>query len=201
MSVSALNLIYQKLVLQTPKLEAPTYTYTGSGTIWSCILIFDNKTIISGVFTNKKDAKEDAAKKYIEVFQPQTEETTDLSHVKNTIFLLDGDQRMDCWKWLSQQTMDPSVIVYAFCSPVTPIPNGIYNGHFDVFKSKTTNRDSSDALLLMSLGRMTDRYGKSGNTRLVVVSSDHILVQAAQDIGIEWAGNLPQLTTLINTWK
>lgn len=200
MSVSTLNLLYQKLVLQTPKLAAPTYTYEGQGTNWMCNITFNGKTTTSSTCTNKKEAKEDAATRYIGEYQPQKEETTDLSHVKNTIFLLDGDQRMDCWKWLSKQTLDPTTFVFAFCSPTTPVPSGLENSQFRICRSKTTNRDSSDALLLMTLGRMTDSYGNTENLRLVVVSSDHILVQAAQDTEISWAGNLPQLETLVKTW-
>jgi len=184
--VSKLNLYAQK-----EGKNLPTYTFTGDGIEWCCKCEWYDKKITSEVNMNKKNAKEEAAKKiYIQLEKEENkEEKIDL---QNAIILIDGDQRMDCWKWLTKQTIDSSVDIYIFISPTCPVIESPTN--FNIVKSKTTNRDSSDAILLITLGQFIIKYP---NKSLYIISSDHILVQAAQDMYLLWACNVNDLKKLL----
>lgn len=180
-AISKLNLLAQKDGKDIPK-----YEFFGSGTEWTCKCTYQDTVSYSSVYTNKKDAKEDAAGYHL-LDNPNSIEN-ELTF-DNMIILLDGDQRMDCWKWLATKRIDSSVIVCVFVSPTCPI----IESSFNVIKSKTTNRDSSDAMLLVTLGRFLEL---DPNKTFLIISSDHILVQAAQDLNCLWASNLKQLQEL-----
>lgn len=177
MSISLLNEYCQK-----NELTHPDYLYFEENKKWRCSLIFNNKEYDSEYKMTKQKAKEEAAQKAYSSIKKDEKIT-----LPNRIFMVDGDQRMDCWKWLATcNPGDAEIIVFA--SPTCPI---IECPHIKIIKSKTTNRDSADAEMLMYLGRhLCDR--------IVIVSSDHILVQAAQDNLLSWVGNLSMLQTLVS---
>jgi hypothetical protein len=58
--------------------------------------------------------------------------------------------------------------------------------------SKTTSRDSADAAILITLGELMFLYPA---TKILIVSADHILVQAAMDYypNVAYAKNLKEL--------
>lgn len=187
-SISQLNEIAQKTSLPVPE-----YSFTNVGLEWQCHATFNEQTCHSTFFATKKAAKENAAKLLLSIYDPPKEEKC---NIKNAIILLDGDQRADCWKWLANSELDESVIVYNFISPTTPLVDA--NKRITLIYSKTTNRDSSDALLLITLGSILEskRHKKNITANIILVSSDHIIVQAAQDFNCLWAANLKQLKML-----
>ena len=60
--------------------------------------------------------------------------------------------------------------------------------------AKTTSRDSADAMILVDLGRLMYLQKED----IIIVSSDHILVQAAQDYNLRWAKNAIDLQKLLS---
>jgi hypothetical protein len=185
--VSKLNLYAQK-----EGKDLPTYTFTGSGTEWYCQCEWYGQKAKSEVNTNKKNAKEDSAKLIYNSIQITTITQEKLT-LRNAIIMIDGDQRQDCWKWLVKQDIDESVDICIFISPTCPVIESPEN--FKIVKSKTTNRDSADALLLIMLGGF---LMECPDKSIYIISSDHILVQAAQDLDLGWACNVADLQTLFN---
>jgi hypothetical protein len=187
--VSQLNLLAQQT--NSP---IPVYEFSGEMTEWKCIASYKDKTVHSRVFTNKKAAKHAAAESLLKLVEPTVQDKG--CQLKDYAILVDGDQRSDCWKWLATSNLDKSVKVYVFISPTTPLIESKNN--ITVIVSKTTNRDSSDATLLVSLGSMLEclRTGTIEHKEILLVSADHIIVQAAQDFGCQWASNLQQLKNI-----
>jgi len=191
-AVSEINLWCQK-----NHQPLPQYIFFGMGTEWYCHLVApwldqDGKRV-SQVAVSKKLAKQDVANQVFMELQQQFNKVKDLNFPYKMIIMIDGDQRMDCWKWLAsnQVSWNPENIkVKMFISPTT---QEIVSGkEIEVIKAKTTNKDSADALMLMTLGRLIQMGIE--DTKILIVSSDHILVQAAQDSeGVDWVANLKQL--------
>lgn len=215
MSISLLNEYCQK-----NKLTHPDYLFfekIASGEnhleraqgdkLWCCSLIFNNKEYISAYTTTKQKAKEEVAQKACSSIKKDEKIT-----LPNRIFMVDGDQRMDCWKWLASCDKGFAEII-VFASPTCPV---IECPHIQIIKSKTTNRDSADAEMLMYLGRYlydnptcsgtrnkvtSARDDRATRDKIVIVSSDHILVQAAQDNLLSWAGNLTMLQDYVDSFS
>ena len=169
----------------------PTYQYAGMGTNWVCQLKASwlKTDIMSENCTSKKLAKSDAAEQALSKIK--VIEKVKLHITKPTVFMIDGDQRVDCWRWLASPDVkwDSQLEVIVFTSPTSHQIES--EKKIIVEKAKTTNKDSADALILMTLGRkLVQEPGK----RYVLISSDHILVQAAEDSeGVEWVNNLKSL--------
>jgi len=75
---------------------------------------------------------------------------------------------------------------------VSPTSHTIKSDKIKVVKAKTTSRDSADALILITLGRLLT----IGNIydKVLIVSADHILVQAAMDTDhVDWVCNVEGL--------
>jgi hypothetical protein len=199
-AVSEINLWCQKNHQPLPK-----YTYIGMGTEWSCHLtatwLPGDRT--SKIETSKKLAKQDVANQVLMEIQKNNNQIVELNFsFDKTIIMIDGDQRMDCWKWLVSESVNwnvEDIRIMVFISPTTQELSS--DKGIEIIKTKTTNKDSADALMLMTLGRLmqqntnnTNNTNNTKNTRILIVSSDHILVQAAQDSeGVDWVANLKQL--------
>ena len=187
---------------QKNSLALPEFTFSGVAENWSCLTKFsysltkEENEWKSKSYTTKQAAKEDVARQIIEKL-PEIKQNNFRVLPENTVFLIDGDQRMDCWKWIAKCTLSNTTFVTVFISPTCPIPNSIVeNDKISVKKSKTTNKDSSDALMLITLGQII-----SSSYKIIIVSSDHILVQAAQDLEISYAPHLQGLIKLIDTFE
>jgi len=172
--------------------EQPAYVCTGSDTSWVCIATAEWITdkMYSDKCTNKKLAKHNVAAKLWSIIK--SNEKTHYSLSKNTMVLIDGDQRIDCWSYLNKVTWD-NMDVTAFVSPTS---HTLKSDKIKIVKAKTTSRDSADALILITLGRLLESFVSDGNIydRFLVVSADHILVQAAMDTDyVDWASNLDGL--------
>lgn len=168
----------------------PNYVYYGEGEQkWRCVVIFFGE-VSSGTFSSKKLAKQDAAKQlYTKI---KTTETVHLNPEQKTVLLIDGDQRSDVVKWLEKSDVTwENLTIRVYVSPNTSLKD---TGKLRFKYSKTTNRDSADALLLMELGRRLHVYPEQD---VVIVSADHILIQAAQDNDLLWAKDLNSLKSLL----
>lgn len=188
-AISELNEYCQK-----HQTEYPNYMFaTNANGNWSCRVTLNGidgtLTTTSAFYSNKKQAKEMAAAALVSLLPCQTQAKIIISD--DYCFLIDGDQRMDCWNFLINEVEDSDKLdSTVFISPVTPVPKG---NRFKLFISKTTSRDSADANMLMSMG---DHYYNDFIDRpecLVIVSSDHILVQAAIDFGFTCIPHLASL--------
>jgi hypothetical protein len=162
----------------------PTFTFEGHGTQWTCTV----DSITSMIHSCKSDAKLDVANKLWN--RMKNENKILLSPPTTTIILLDGDQRVDCWKWLAHPDVSfVNVTVQVFVGPSS------HRENYDKMKlnvSKTTSRDSADAAILITLGELMFLYPA---TKILIVSADHILVQAAMDYypNVAYAINLKEL--------
>jgi hypothetical protein len=183
------------------------------GTEWSCHLMASwlsgEGKRMSKIETSKKLAKQDVANQVLMEIQKNNNQIVELKFsFDKTIIMIDGDQRMDCWKWLSSESVHwnvEDVRIIVFISPTTQEVSS--DKGIEIIKTKTTNKDSADALMLMTLGGLmqqntnntnnannANNTNNTNNTRILIVSSDHILVQAAQDSdGVDWVANLKQL--------
>lgn len=188
--ISQINLWCQKHNKENPK-----YSYFGIGTNWVCHISASwlKENLLSENCTSKKNAKYQVAEKVLTIIGDINKEIIKIN--KPTIFLIDGDQRMDCWRWLASSNVSyvgESLDIYVFTSP-TVCELETENKNIIVNKAKSTNRDSADALMLITLGRLLE---KKAYERYVLISADHILVQAADDHndeGVEWVSNLKML--------
>jgi hypothetical protein len=164
----------------------PIYTFQGQGTEWTCTVDFYNLT--SMIHSCKSDAKLDVANKLWN--RMKIDNKIVLKPSTPTIVLLDGDQRVDCWKWLAHTDVSfTNLTVQVFVGPVSHREN--YDKMM-LHVSKTTSRDSADAAILITLGELMFLYPA---TKILIVSADHILVQAAMDYypNVAYATNLKEL--------
>tara|TARA_R100001163_G_C5067592_1_gene206859 strand:- start:2800 stop:3420 length:621 start_codon:yes stop_codon:yes gene_type:complete len=199
--VSNLNLWCQKNGISTPKYTFQQYEEQ----IWECSCCINYKDINTKcVGDNKKQAKQQVAKKILLYINNDNNilntnnisiQSTKITKITEPmILIIDGDQRMDCWKWLISDRIQLSkdVRIEIYLSPIAPtleIPPD-KSKNFTIYKAKTPSRDSADSLILMSLGVLL--YTEESK-KIIIVSSDHVLVQAAIDNDIEWAPNLKEL--------
>lgn len=180
---------------QQNNLQFPEFNFYGTSEAWYCSTTWNQTCWQSKSWSTKKAAKEEVANMIVTNLSMTENESFILP--SSCIFLIDGDQRMDCWKWLTKCTWNNTTHVMVFVSPTCPEVETTKN--INVIKSKTTNRDSSDALMLISLGKLlSSEYFKAH--QIVIVSSDHILVQAAQDEGLHYAPNLKGLIELLENF-
>lgn len=185
----------------------PKYTFEGDKDAWFCQMTADwlpGGVCKSNGFSNKKEAKSDLAQKVCKEFLTKIREFIiepgNVLEEGPICLLIDGDQRMDCWKWLvSKDVIWPDkdfLKVRVYISPTTPLIECLaYERDIQVIKAKTTNKDSADAKILMDLGAFLTYQDLM---RYVIVSSDHILVQAAEDNGLQWVGNLEGLKGILS---
>nr|QBK87281.1 MAG: hypothetical protein LCMAC201_01830 [Marseillevirus LCMAC201] len=149
---------------------------------------------ITGESPSKKDAKQACAAGIYNVCKESSVKITCLS---GTCLILDGDQRADCWKWLASPEVewDPTELtVKVYTGPTTPVVQS--TRPIKHIRVNSPSRDAADAKILMDLGAFLaiDSY-----KRYVVVSSDHILVQAALDTElVSSAGDLSQLRDILS---
>lgn len=166
----------------------PTYTFEGQGTQWTCTVEIDGSFLTSSTFTCKSDAKLNVATKLWT--RMKNESKVVLNPITTTIVLLDGDQRVDCWKWLAQPDVTfANLTVQVFVGPTSHREN---HDKMKLNVSKTTSRDSADAAILITLGELMFLYPA---TKILIVSADHILVQAAMDYypNVGYATNLKEM--------
>lgn len=144
----------------------------------------------------KKEAKQACAK--IIYNSCMTEAIFEVKTTLTTCIIIDGDQRADCWKWLASRDTDwdpRKILVKVYTGPTTPVIQ-CCDDKIEHFQARSAGRDSADAKILMDLGgflnsQLCERY--------ILVSSDHILVQVAQDIdNIDFAANLIQLKNILD---
>ena len=181
MSTNFISLVNE--YCQKNKITPPVETYRFTDGNWICCMMFQGQHVESPFFHSKQAAKMSCAEMVYKTLVPVNNVTE--SHIpKNLIILIDGDQRMDCWKWLAESKIHPSTSVYCFISPTTP---DILAENVIVYRSKSTSKDSADANMLIHLGRI---LALPLDRKIIIVSADHILVQAAQDYGLDYAYNL-----------
>jgi hypothetical protein len=194
-----------------PDHDPPDYTYQSSDDGWKCILKLDkiHKRFTSNVWTSKKLAKYEVAQSALSFINSDNNDTNNndtnnndtnndsinLNFTKKITILLDGDQRMDCWKWLANKQYH-NLEVLAFVGLTSPT---IDDSNIKIIRAKSTSKDSADAAILMTLGGLIVKENLNNNTFLIV-SADHILVQAALDTeGVDWVSNLKGLKEYLRT--
>jgi hypothetical protein len=186
--VSKVNLWCQKNGKPLPVYE---YANSNSKPEWTCVCNWSDIKFTSTQI-NKKMAKQDVAFQIYSKFCPSDAMVPEIIMVdKPTILLIDGDQRNDVIKWLRQSKIGPNLMVHIYVSPCMNLQ--IDNEFFTIHVAKTTSRDSADAMMLIDLGRLMFL----ANQEIIIVSSDHILVQAAQDYSLRWAKNVQDLQRLL----
>jgi hypothetical protein len=182
--------------------KQPTYSFTGFGTNWVCILYVDwlEEDIYSENSESKKLAKQDASKQLWKIIMDN--KTQHYSLKEKTLMLIDGDQRMDCWTFLEDENNTfQNIKMTSVISPSSYAPNSP-NQKVNIVRTKTTGKDSADALILIMLGK--NLYNELrvdpartiliGYKKILIVSADHILVQAAMDTdGVDWVSNVKDL--------
>lgn len=187
---------------QQHQYKQPDYSFTPTFGGWVCSLILYNHEFNSKAYASMKLAKREVANlcfKWITI-----NNLIEIKPTKSTILMIDGDQRMDCINWLNGDGIKFNIIdlePHIYLSPTTSLSkSSTSNDQFTFHISKTTNRDSADALLLMDLGALLFRQSQNKNfeQNIIIVSADHILVQAADDHKLSWANNLDRLKTLLN---
>jgi len=171
----------------------PNYAFIRNGEQeWIAKIMWDGFVHESIVCANKKLAKQEAAKYLFRTIK--NSESYHISPVSKTVLMIDGDQRHDVVKWLESSDVTwENLVIRVYTSPNSSLK---CSEKIPVKVSKTTNRDSADALLLIDLGRRLYRYP---DQRIIIVSSDHILIQAAQDNDLEWAKDLSSLKELLSS--
>lgn len=170
---------------QKNKLSPPVDTYLTNGTAWSCSMMFQGQHVDSPFFPSKQAAKMACAEIVYNSLVKEPEFV--IPNKKCTIFI-DGDQRMDCWKWLSMISIPDQFLIKIFVSPITPDLQVIGT---EVVRAKTTSKDSADANMLIEIGKqLINQPVLFEDNPFIIVSADHILVQAAQDYGLLYAYNL-----------
>lgn len=182
-SVSLLNLHCQK-----HNIPQPIYSFEGDQFKgWNCSISWNDQIIESPIWCpTKKQAKETTANQVLtHVPKPLSIKIPD-----DVYFLIDGDQRMDCWKWLLSCEWSPTSYGFVYISPTCPKLES--HSNIVVKTAKTSNRDSADAMMLIDFGAY-----KQFCENIIFVSSDHILTQAAQDYGMKCAYNLSSLQEIV----
>jgi hypothetical protein len=170
--------------------ELPTYDFEGFGTVWTCTFSaswFQIK-LTSEEYTSKKAAKERVAQMAWSMINKKEKTNIDLD--SRTVVLIDGDQRVDCWRWFASKDVkwENNLEIIVFVGPSSYVEEC---HKIQVEKSKTTSKDSADALILITLGKILSRRNVP---KILVVSADHILVQAAMDTdGVDYVSNLKEL--------
>lgn len=199
--ISLINLWCQKWGKLPPIYE---YLYDASQTNhpWLCYTIWSpNADIVPTecANTSKKLAKQAVAQllydKYCRSEDSNRSGVPIITLSKKTTLLIDGDQRSDVLKYLNKTNIPDGLKIHVYVSPCTQSID-VDNTKFEYHVAKTTSKDSADAMMLMDLGRLL--YLNSDLEEIIIVSSDHILVQAAQDNSIRWAKNLQDLQKLFS---
>lgn len=188
--VSQLNLYCQK-----NGKPLPNYAFIRDGEQeWVAKVMWEGIVHQSMVCANKKLAKQEAAKYLYQTIKKS--ESYHISPESKTVLMIDGDQRQDVVRWLESADVTwENLVIRVYTSPNSSLKcSDIPQIQYKV--SKTTNRDSADALLLIDLGRRLYRYP---DQQIIIVSSDHILIQAAQDNDLDWAKDLATLKTLLSS--
>ena len=165
--------------------EHPVYTYDGSGTEWICMLTAPwCNSVQSTIHASKKLAKEHVAQHALAATGSIKGHA--IESAERLCIMIDGDQRVDCWKWLASAELSNNVDVMAF---VGPSSYTVECENITIHKAMSTSKDSADALVLITLGKILDQY-----SCILIVSADHILVQAAMDTeNVAWASNLKEM--------
>ena len=178
MSISKINEYYMKKGLPTPEYKF----YQSVDGKWSCTL---GEYVAAGL--SKQSAKLAVANK----FWKDIENTTlTLSPKRHTIILLDGDQRVDCWRWLNTvNLLNTQVLVF-----INPTSHREPSTNMTLHVSRSTSPDSTDAQLLMKFGYMIYNDIQRDND-IIIVSRDHILVQAAIDYKCGYATDVESLNS------
>jgi len=202
-SISQINLWCQK-----NGKKFPSYQFDGHGTEWACLITapwLESQNLWSQICSSKKEAKQEVAQQVVTTLSRLNRFVINLNHQPITL-LIDGDQRMDCWRWLTDPNViwDHNLTAIVYVSPTSPVIDSSPTRNIQIRKAKTTNRDSADAQILMDLGGFLVspsnlqpdlNRNQTGRlfmppTKYVIVSSDHILVQAAEDTpGVDWVPN------------
>ena len=171
-------------------IEHPSYSFSGFGTNWVCIVEEEwlDKSVSSDNCTSKKAAKQDVAEQLWNKLAEIKKRHYSLK--EKTLVLIDGDQRVDCWTFLADknntfENLNVCVVIGATSYAV--------ESDFCVIRTKTTSKDSADAKILMILGSHLHGSRKDYQ-KILIVSADHILVQAAMDYdGVDWVSNVKDL--------
>ncbi len=177
--------------------EYPIYSFElGEGSDdWACTAVASWVATLpfSAAYATKKDAKQNCAQIIYDSYCK-----TGSAHITGdrTMCIIDGDQRADCWKWLaSKDTVWDSqqITIKVYTGPTTPIINSTKD--IEHIQTRSASRDAADAKILMDLGKFLATLEFQ---RYILVSSDHILVQVAQDIdNVKFAANLAQLKSIL----
>ena len=194
--VSLVNLWCQK-----NKKQLPNYVFKKDGDLWESMLIspwveeyMSENFVQSGKFKNQKLAKQNAAEILYSVIRKA--DSLHISPDEITILLIDGDQRGDVINWLLSEniTWDDKLHINVYASPLSSVKE---TNQFRVKFAKSSNKDSADALMLMDIGKMLFLHQQI-QRKVIIVSTDHILEQAAKDNDLLHAKDLDSLKTLLS---
>ena len=182
---------------QKSAIEHPEYSFdVNSSGDWTCHAMTHSLPVISETQATKKAAKHNCAKVIYDSYCK-----TAPIHITGvlTMCIIDGDQRADCWKWLaSNDTVWDSreMTVKVYTGPTTPVVNcNSATKKIEHIQTRSAGRDAADIKILMDLGKFLATLEFQ---RYILVSSDHILVQVAQDIdNVQFAANLTQLKNIL----
>lgn len=195
--VSLVNLWCQK-----NKKQLPNYVFKKDGDMWESMLIapwvedyMSTNSVQSGRFQNQKLAKQEAAK--ILHSKIKKVDSLHISPEETTCLLIDGDQRGDVINWLLSEniTWDKKLNINVYASPLSSVKE---TDQFRVKFAKSSNKDSADALMLMDIGKMLF-LNQRNQQKVIIVSKDHILEQAAKDNDLLHANDLESLKALLRS--
>lgn len=188
-------------------IEQPSYSFTGFATNWVCTIDAEwlEQKIYSDNCTSKKASKQDASKQlWINLVEVKK---THYNLKDKTLMLIDGDQRVDCWTFLADQNITfDNLKITAVIGASSYAPESY--DKINVLRTKTTSKDSADALILIMIGQNLYHEQRTapavtltrGYKKILVVSADHILVQAAMDTdNVDWVSNVKDLKKYLET--
>ncbi len=167
----------------------PKYSFEyNSGWVCNATADWIRNEVCSEAHASKKIAKQECAARVYSHCQKSTKKK--LVTEPQTCIIIDGDQRADCWKWLADPDTEwEDLTIKVYTGPSTPIVSSTRK--IEHIQAQSPSRDAADAKILMDLGAFLalKQYKK-----YILVSSDHILVQAALDSpSIEGVTNLDRL--------
>ncbi len=171
--VSIVNVWCQKNAKSLPSY----YFENRDGWVCSATVSWLSAPIHSGVHSSKKDAKQDCAARIVHTLAVRSSVTIKCS--PGTCLILDGDQRADCWKWLVSPDVEwdtSKLTIKVYTGPTTPVVQS--DRPIEHIRVGSPSRDAADAKILMDLGAF---LAKKSYNKYILISSDHILVQAALD--------------------
>jgi len=147
-----------------------------AGNICRVKSIYKDVEYNSGECANYKIGKNIIAEQiYNDIKESTSRSLTDFFGTESVCILIDGDQRVDCWRFVCKSDIPDNIIVFVYTGPTSFSVDSNDVHHIRV---PSTSKDAADARILMDLGGF---LAINAYHTYYIVSSDHILVQAAID--------------------